>query len=309
MFLQSYLVGVIIAFATWYAIYTWKRWRLYQMAAKIPGPRGVPFFGEALSVIGNDHTKAFRSLTNLTKDFDTPSRIWYGPYCAIVLDHAKDLQIALNSKHCTDKSEVYKFIGLDKGLVVAGGDLWRTHRKLIDPSFNVNLLNSFIPVFNRKAKILTDNLAKRVGCGEADIYTQISACTLEALLESTTGLENDIQSDADNNEYLQSIEHGTKLMNDRLFKVWYHFPFVFRFSSIYKSYQKYVVNGVFAMASNVLKQREENEQKAINPDSKHRIFLDQLLSARNVLTDDEIADEINTMIGAVSLTCQLLEIK
>jgi cytochrome P450 len=296
--LQSYLTGLLVTVVTWYALYTWSRRRLYQMSAMIPGPNGVPFFGEALSVVGNDHTKAFRSLTSLAKNYDTPSRIWYGPYCAVILDHAKDLQIVLNSKDCIDKSEVYKFIGLDKGLVVAGGDLWRTHRKLLDPSFNINLLHSFIPIFNEKAKVLIDTLGKTVTEEEFDIYQNISACTLEALLESMTGLKNDIQSDAKNNEYLISMDHGTKLMNDRLFKVWYHIPFVFRFSSIYSDYQKYVENGVFAMSKNVL--RQKSAKKADIPQTKHKIFIDQLLSAKHELTDDEIADEINTMIGAVS---------
>lgn len=95
------------------------------MASKIPGPRGLPFFGEALSVVGSDHSKAFRSLTNLAKDYETPSKIWYGPYCAIILDNPKDLQIVLNSAKFNDKAEVYKFIGLQKGLIVAGGKSWK----------------------------------------------------------------------------------------------------------------------------------------------------------------------------------------
>lgn len=176
------------------------------MAKKIPGPKGLPFFGEALSVLGDDHSKAFRSLTGLAKDYDTPAKIWFGPYCAIILDNPNDLQIVLNSQKSIDKSEVYKFIDLKKGLLVAGGNIWKSHRKLLDPSFKVTVLQSLIPIFNEKAKILTRELQKRVKSEEFNCYNQVSACTLETLLLTMFGIERDIQSNAETNKYLQVFQ-------------------------------------------------------------------------------------------------------
>lgn len=225
------------------------------MAKKIPGPSGFPFFGEALSVLGNDHSKAFKSLTGLAKDYDTPSRIWYGPYCAIIIDNPRDLQIILNSQKCLDKAEVYKFIGLRKGLLVSGGNVWKSHRKLLDPSFNVSVLQSLLPIFNAKGKILIRQLNKRAGTKEFDCYTQISACTLETLLLTMFGIERDVQSNADDDKYLQDMEIGTKLLNDKLFKVWFHIKPLFEMSETCKRYKKFVLNGIFAIGDEILDEK------------------------------------------------------
>lgn len=299
LLLESYLVGVLVTLSSWYAIYTWKRRRLYRMARKIPGPTGLPFVGEALSVLGGDHKKAFRNLTSLAKDFETPSKIWYGPYCAIILDNAKDLRVVLNSQKCLNKSEVYKFVGLNKGLVVADEDLWRSHRKLLDPSFNVNVLHSFISTFNRKSEVLIKQLEKRVNQPEADIFTQIAGCTLETLLLTMMNVDNDIQTDADNNKYLKDFEIGSKVMNDRLFKIWLHFKPIFRFSYLYPLYEKHLKNGMFAIANDILKEIETKKSTYVSH-TKHKVFIDQLLSAKDRLKEDEIIDEINTLIAAVS---------
>jgi cytochrome P450 family 313 len=229
------------------------------MAKGIPGPRGIPFFGEALSVIGDDHSKAFRSLTGLAKDYDTPARIWFGPYCAIILDNPKDLQIVLNSQKCIDKAEVYKFIELRKGLLVSGGDLWKSHRKLLDPSFNVTVLNSLLPAFNEKGKILIRELNKRVGGGDFDCYNQVSGCTLETLLLTMFRIERDVQSNAETNKYLQDMEIGTKLMNDKMFKVWYHFKPIFRLSDTYQKYKKFVLDGAFAIGGAILNEKSKEK--------------------------------------------------
>jgi cytochrome P450 family 4 len=300
MFLQSYFVGVTVALLSFYAIYSYKRRRLYKMAKLIPGPNGLPFFGEALSVVGSDHSKAFRSLTGLAKDYATPSKIWYGPYCAIILDNPKDLQIALNSTKCSDKAEVYKFIGLNKGLVVAGGNLWKSHRKLLDPSFNITVLQSFLPIFNEKAKVLIKQLRKRVGPKEFDCFPHMSACTLETLLLTMFRIERDVQSDPHSNKYLNDIDHGTKAMNDRLFKVWNHCYPLFRISKAYKRYEKHVINGVFAIAGDILKEKAQQKDPEQNL-PKYKIFIDQLLNTKQKLDEDEMVDEINTLIGAVSL--------
>lgn len=299
--LQSYLFGLLVILLARYGVYSWKRRRLYRMASKIPGPSGVPFFGEALSVLGSDHSKAFRSLTSLAKDYATPSRIWYGPYCAIILDNPKDLQIVLNSPKSLEKAEVYQFIGLLKGLVVADVNMWRVHRKILDPAFNMSVLKSFMPMFNDKMRILVREMRKISSQQEVDIFQQISACTLETLLLSSSGVERDIQSNASTNKYLHDVDVGTKVMNDRLFKVWLHVKPIYRLSNTYKLWQKYVQNGIFAIADEILKEVRA-EGNGSDKSRQHKIVIDQLLDEGNSLTNEEIVDEINTLIGAVSET-------
>lgn len=52
--LQALLIGVVTTFFVWYLRYSWKRRYLYKLAARIPGPNGLPLIGVALSVMSND---------------------------------------------------------------------------------------------------------------------------------------------------------------------------------------------------------------------------------------------------------------
>lgn len=123
----------------------------------------------------------------------------------IIVDLPDDLQIILNSNDCTDKSNLYKIIPLQKGLLLAGGELWQTHRKLLNPSFYMNVLQSFTPLFNEKSKILVKVLKKYESKGEFNVFHPLSACTLETLLATSIGIDQDIQNDLEN-ETLKSME-------------------------------------------------------------------------------------------------------
>ena len=54
LILQFILIGLITAFALWYAQFRWSRRHLYRLANKIPGPKGLPLFGVALSILGKN---------------------------------------------------------------------------------------------------------------------------------------------------------------------------------------------------------------------------------------------------------------
>ena len=111
-----------------------------------------------------------------------------------MIDKPEDLQVIFNSQDAIDKSFVYKMI-LKHGIFTDDGDLWRSHRKLLNPSFSPAIIKSFTPLFNQQSRILVKVLAKHLNNVEFDIYQPISACTLEALLSTIFGSNIDIQND------------------------------------------------------------------------------------------------------------------
>ena len=117
--------------------------------------------------------------------------------CFVVLDKPDDLQVVLNSQDAIDKSEVYR-LTLEHGLFVDGGDVWRTHRKLLNSSFNHTMVQTFSPIFNEKSRILVKVLAKHLNKSEFDVYNPLSGCTLESLLLTSFGIKKDIQNDPEN---------------------------------------------------------------------------------------------------------------
>ncbi|XP_049536673.1 cytochrome P450 4g15-like [Anopheles darlingi] len=63
---------------------------------------------------------------------------------------------------------------------------WRLHRKLIQPSFNLSILQSFVPLFEQKVNIMIRNLDAKVDKREAfDIYRFTARCTLDMVCVRT----------------------------------------------------------------------------------------------------------------------------
>lgn len=116
--------------------------------------------------------------------------VWVGPKCLIDIRSPEYLEIVLNSDKCLDRAEFYSF-PYKTGLLVSGGDLWKRHRKLLNPAFSTSKLNAFLPIINDKARKLTDVLDNYVDKDPFNVARLLSALTLESLLRTSFGLERE----------------------------------------------------------------------------------------------------------------------
>lgn len=87
-----------------------------------------------------------------------------------------------SSKHL-DKSAEYRFFQpwLGDGLLISSGETWRNHRRLIAPTFHINVLKQFVHLFNRNSRALCEKLAPSVGMS-IDVHDHLSETTVEILL-------------------------------------------------------------------------------------------------------------------------------
>lgn len=102
----------------------------------------------------------------------------------ILIDDVEQIETILNHPDCLDKGDSYRFISkfLGRGLVTLGGAEWKYHRKLLNPSFHYNIVNSFEGIFNAHLKKLTANLDQMVdGVEEFDILEPIKECSLDMI--------------------------------------------------------------------------------------------------------------------------------
>lgn len=73
---------------------------------------------------------------------------------------------------------------------------------------------------------------------------------------------------------------------------------------MYELEQKHIVNGLCKFANDVIIQKEKDYGDGLSSDAaegKPQIFIDQLFKKRDVFTNDEINDEVNTIIITVLL--------
>lgn len=61
------------------------------------------------------------------------------------------------------------------------GDKWRSHRKMIAPTFHINILKSFVSVFNQNSKNVVEKMKGEMG-KVFDVHDYMSGVTVDILL-------------------------------------------------------------------------------------------------------------------------------
>lgn len=79
---------------------------------------------------------------------------------------------------------------LGDGLLITKGDKWRRHRKVIAPSFHMNILKTFVPLFYENSMDLAKRLRDKVG-QEFDCHDYLSAVTVDILTETAMGVKRE----------------------------------------------------------------------------------------------------------------------
>lgn len=57
--------------------------------------------------------------------------------------------------------------------------IWKPHRKILNTTFNMKILQSFVPIFCEKVKYLVRNLGDKVDSDYFDITSMVHTCALE----------------------------------------------------------------------------------------------------------------------------------
>jgi cytochrome P450 len=121
-----------------------------------------------------------KRISNGYKDYGPVCRLWFGVFPFFVVFDPEHLQTILGSHKHTEKSFVYKLLHnfLGNGLITSSGDKWLNHRKLIQPTFHLNILEKFVQTFAASSQNLHEKLR---GKDEINITTFINDCVLDIL--------------------------------------------------------------------------------------------------------------------------------
>ena len=174
----------------------------------IPGPKGKPFVGTGLE---------FRSdplgfSKKLREEYGQIVKTKLGPYNAIFLFNPEHIKYILATNHSNyHKGEDYKFLKevLGEGLVTNEDDVWRRHRKIIQPIFHTDQLIDFIGQFNSLTNQFLDSWLSK---GKINDFTEMSALT--ASIVTKTILGSDIELNI--NEISNAVSFLTLHIQNRI---------------------------------------------------------------------------------------------
>ncbi|XP_059621809.1 uncharacterized protein LOC132265248 [Phlebotomus argentipes] len=285
----------------------WTNRDLYRLSWIMPGPIPIPFLGNAYNLIGRSHEGLLEMLNKLVKDYPAPlMRYWMGTKMYVFIKKPEDLQVILTTPECLNRDDLYEYTKTlaGNGLLVLPVDAWKDHRKYLNPTFSLKILQSYIPIFNKETQTLVNRLRKFDGKPEFDIYQFMDACTLDIVCQTTMGSQMHIQKDQ-NIDYLEAANNLLSIITTRIFNPLLHVNSLFRLTKWYKIEQK-SEKIVFGFVDKILQNKKRDYHVTPKEDDEQisfkspQLYIDQLLKLSvegGIFTDDDVKSESNTIIS------------
>lgn len=251
-----FLSLLIPALVLYYIYFKISRRHMIELAERLPGPAGLPLIGNTLMLLGSSDT-IFRNIYQKSFEYDQIIRIWLGPKLLIFLMDPRDVEIILSSHVYIDKSTEYRFFKpwLGNGLLISTGSKWRAHRKLIAPTFHLNVLKTFIDLFNANSRAVVDKLRKE-GNKEFDCHDYMSECTVEILLETAMGVSKSTQ-DRSGFEYAMAVMKMCDILHLRHTKVWLRPDWLFNLTKYGKD-QVRLLEVIHGLTKNIIARKKKD---------------------------------------------------
>uniref|UniRef100_A0A182JEC3 Uncharacterized protein n=1 Tax=Anopheles atroparvus TaxID=41427 RepID=A0A182JEC3_ANOAO len=281
------LVFIGVFALVYYVNFRRSRKRLYELAARIPGPFDYPLIGSILIALGKDPLELVTHLMELMHHLPSPMRAWLGPFLLVVIDEPAMVQDILSSPDCVQKPFLYDFFRLSKGLFGAPADTWRRHRKLLNTSFSPAVLKRFVPILNEKADKFTHELDGLVSAECFDVHKLLARYTLVTIASTTMGIDLSGEKREMLEEYSSNAIDLFTACFERICKPWLHPESIFKLTStfrveqhrmaIFKKMSKKIIGmrqHVVGQGDGLERQDSETEDKQEFPTAK--IFIERL---------------------------------
>ena len=247
--------------------------------------------------------------------------VWFGSplfgWPLVIPTRTEIVSALLSSKDHLNKAFYYNMIRdfFGTGLVVSECDVWSRHRKLLNPVFNLKLLNDFNGIMNNHAIKLVDSIKGTESQLDQDVITNlpelISKATMGIICETALGTHDDV--DGKNSEpmvtsgYTEAAEEFDKMMLNRLGNPIMCIDAIYKFTKegrrhgVIKEFLKR--EGMRLIKKRIANMRQDDDcnQNEINGKRKS-CLIDTLIQEHmrdpRVMTINDISDEVDTFLAA-----------
>ncbi|XP_065091175.1 cytochrome P450 4c21-like [Ochlerotatus camptorhynchus] len=295
------LLWIVVGLAV--VAYLAHKWK-YRSIRVIPGAKpdylllgNIPLLWKKKNVYKNIFRTEYRM-----------SKIWLGPVPVINVQHPELVQKVLTE--CLDKPFPYDFMELKFGLLSQRrSSVWREHRKTLSPLFNLKILNSFIPVFERATNDIMERLEKVSDRRDIDMFKYTSHCIAQMVYGTMVNIEHDSEEVQHIiYELIANLEIILHSIAKRIMNGVYALKILYQMSAIYREEWRAraicydTVNyAIMIMRMNILNKPSAPDAADTNDQSKSKAFVERLLTIQHKgrsFTDEEIINHAYTMLVA-----------
>ncbi|KAG5667090.1 hypothetical protein PVAND_015089 [Polypedilum vanderplanki] len=291
----TFVLILFFLLLAWY--YSEYRFR-FQSISKFPGPKRIPFFGNALMFIGKKPSEILTIVEQLHREYGNVLCLMMGSQPEILLTSPEDVEVVLGSSKLIKKSDEYDFMTdwLGTGLLIASGLKWFQKRKITTPAFHLQILDQFVEIFDKHSAIFVKNLAKSEG-HSIDVFQPITLCALDIICETAMGIEIHAQANS-NSDYVRAVKEMSNLAMARSVNFFLRNKIIYKFSSM-KRRQDKLLKILHGFTDDVIISRREEliKNQEISQNKKKKMaFLDVLLQSTiegKPLSNMDIREEVD----------------
>ncbi|RXM30786.1 Cytochrome P450 4B1 [Acipenser ruthenus] len=261
-------------------------------------------------------------VVNWAKQYPYCLPMWFGPFVSFLnINHPDYVKTILATTEPKDDI-TYKFLipwiaynilhisptclhmSTGNGLLVADGQKWFRHRRLLTPGFHYDVLKPYVKLVADSSNIMLDKWEKLAGKEESmEVYQHVSLMTLDSIMKCAFSYHSNCQTESGTNSYINAVYELCHLTNTRFRYFPYHIDIIFHLSPHGYRFRK-ACKLAHGHTEQVIKQRKEtlqdgNELLKIQK-KRYLDFLDILLCARDEhdkgLSDEDIRAEVDTFM-------------
>ncbi|XP_047454953.1 cytochrome P450 4B1-like isoform X2 [Mugil cephalus] len=303
---MHFLVSVLCLLAVVFklTIFLIHRKEVLRNMEAFPGPPAHWLFGHALEL-----TKTGTILEKVLEwgqQYPYAFPVWFGPsVCVIHIHHPDYVKTILTSTEPKDDM-AYDFLKpwIGDGLLVANGQKWFRHRRLLTPGFHYDVLKPYLKLMAESAETMLDKWESYANSNEVfELSEHVSLMTLDSILKCAFSCNSNCQTEGGTNAYIKAVYELTHLINMRVRTFPYHSNLIFYLSPHGYRYRK-ALKVAHSHTEEIIRKRKEalKEEKELNRlQAKRNLdFLDILLLPRDDnkqgLSDEDIRAEVDTFM-------------
>nr|AUN86404.1 cytochrome p450 4L10 [Spodoptera litura] len=210
LFLVS-VIFVLVLLVSWISLVRESR------RFNINGPMPLPIIGNAHMFMAKS-TEFLDLVTRYSEKYGKVFRVHFLSVPTVIVCDAKFAQEIVSSQEHISKGGPYKLLEcwLGQGLLTAGGQRWKSHRRFLTPAFHFNILQNFLPVFCKNQRVLTEKLRGLADGRPIDMFPIVALAALDNVTESIMGISVDAQGHESESAYVKSIEEMSAIVAMRI---------------------------------------------------------------------------------------------